>query len=593
MACPEAFTADTQNRSNKEPPQPQWIEGSMSFALRTTTAALLALLASASLGIEHPWWSAMTVWLVTQPFEGLLLERTLARLAGSVVGASVGCALLLGLGGQLWLLLLSLALWLALCAGLGSIFQHSRNYVFVLAGYTASIVVMFGLGEGVFSRTLAEDRILCTFIGIACSALAFPRSLSKVAYDKLCEHHEALLGRCLQHVEHYLHYGRSACSVRPLIADLAEMVNKTQRIGLYTPQINQVYGLLLELLVLTRDDENLRETVPSRHHTSQAPESGPSALSQDAPLSKTVIQSAISQALEELLDVLHRPAARRVRSIFRDVDMSSVIRASFRPVIGLSVAAVIWLSTGWQAGSMMVMTATLFTSLFSNNINGNLALIHVMMGSLLGACFGLFVRQFLLPEASEFWMILLCIFPFLLLGAWLMRHLSTGKMAIDMNMTFLLIAQPASAPTDLMTALNESAAILTGVIIAVVTYWLLMPATPQLSRNMTVRHVVKLANRVSQTSEVIHASRTHGSLRAALVRLLNQCEPTDKIFMAAQNCMVLSREVLLTHSPSFPNIDPLSKDNLSPMQNAAETLRNAGTELLSSLDDKPTDGSFR
>jgi uncharacterized membrane protein YccC len=68
--------------------------------------------------------------------------------------------------------LAALASWLALCAGLGSIFHHFRNYAFVLAGYTAAIVVQSGLGDGSFDPGLALDRVICTIVGIACSTLA-------------------------------------------------------------------------------------------------------------------------------------------------------------------------------------------------------------------------------------------------------------------------------------------------------------------------------------------------------------------------------------------------------------------------------------
>jgi p-hydroxybenzoic acid efflux pump subunit AaeB len=46
----------------------------LEFAIRTTAAALLALACAALLNIHHPWWAAMTVWLVAQPTRGLLLE---------------------------------------------------------------------------------------------------------------------------------------------------------------------------------------------------------------------------------------------------------------------------------------------------------------------------------------------------------------------------------------------------------------------------------------------------------------------------------------------------------------------------------------
>ena len=111
----------------------------------------------------------MTVWVVAQPTRGLLLERSLARLAGTACGALAGALILYGLEDRPLPSIAALTSWLALCAGLGSIFRHFRNYGFVLAGYTAAIVIMFSLGHGTYDAGVALDRVLCTIIGIICS----------------------------------------------------------------------------------------------------------------------------------------------------------------------------------------------------------------------------------------------------------------------------------------------------------------------------------------------------------------------------------------------------------------------------------------
>jgi uncharacterized membrane protein YccC len=131
--------------------------------------------------------------------------------------------------------------------------------------------------------------------------------------------------------------------------------------------------------------------------------------------------------------------ARRVRradvvifgGVPRDFDISSVLRAASRPVIALAIAVAIWWSTAWQAGALMAMTAALFASLFSSHDQGNQMLVHVLIGSVLGALAGIVARLFVLPYAHGLLPTLLCIAPFLLLGAWLMRRPATVKMAID------------------------------------------------------------------------------------------------------------------------------------------------------------------
>jgi hypothetical protein len=45
-------------------------------------------------------------------------------------------------------------------------------------------------------------------------------------------------------------------------------------------------------------------------------------------------------------------------------------------------------------------------------------------------------------------------------------------------MTFLLMAQPAAPPAGAEVVLNEAAAMLAGVLAVVVTFWLILPASP-------------------------------------------------------------------------------------------------------------------
>ena len=91
----------------RRPPEPssarsRWrFDGSWTsaaFAARTTAAAQLSLLAAWSLGLKHTHWAAMTVWLTAQPTRGLLLDKSVLRVVGTLVGAAVGFGLLWGVG---------------------------------------------------------------------------------------------------------------------------------------------------------------------------------------------------------------------------------------------------------------------------------------------------------------------------------------------------------------------------------------------------------------------------------------------------------------------------------------------------------------
>jgi len=520
------------------------------FALRTTTAALCAFAVAWSLGIHHPWWAAMTVWLVAQPTRGLLLERSLARLAGTVSGALVGALILSLLAQDRLAALLAVAAWLALCAGLGSTFRHFRNYGFVLAGYTASIVVLFGLDQGVSDPGLALDRVIGTMIGILGSAVfsfhALPGQGTALAHRRA-----EVVARCVACVEEFLRKGVVGESGVTILTDIAALDCSVdnyaagslsrQREAQYTRRIS---GLLLELIGLTT--------------ASPAPTdfSFPSPKADD-PIEKRLVMliaatrhsslPSFADTLGELRQILANEGAAAQPSRL-DIDPFSLCRAAARPVVALAIAATLWWASGWPSGALMVMTAALFTSLFSNHDQGNHMVIQVLLGTLAGATAGTFARLFLLPHVDGLAATLLCIAPFLLVGAWLMRRPVTSKMAIDITMTFLLTSQPSSPPADVALALNETAAMVVGVMVAVATFWTVLPATPAVHSRLLAQRIVRLSLRLLQSRSGASTQALRQSLRSALARMLDFTKPQSAIFVAAQNCLVAASQAVAARS---------------------------------------------
>ncbi|WJV63836.1 FUSC family protein [Pectobacteriaceae bacterium C52] len=548
------------------------------FALRTTTAALFAFATAWNFGIHHPWWAAMTVWLVAQPTRGLLLERSLARLIGTICGALAG-ALILGLLAENRLdALVAVATWLALCAGLGSIFRHFRNYGFVLAGYTTSIIVLFGIGEGVSDPDLTLDRVICTMIGIICSAVFSFRALPGRSKELACRRTD-VVDRCLAYVEESLRKGamsRSCVTLFSEITALDRCVDEYAAGSLHRQREARrtrcISGLLLELIALST----------TSHKGNLPPEvNGPTQKRLAILIAEAndSDQSAMADTLDELRQFLANEGTSP-EPLRLDIDPSSVWRAASRPVVALAIAAIIWWVSGWGSGAMMVMTAALFTSLFSSHDQGNHMVIQVLLGTLAGAITGALARLFLLPHADGLATTLLCIAPFLLAGAWLMQRPATSKMAIDLTMTFLLISQPSSPPVGAALVLNEAAAIIVGVMIAVATFWAILPATPSVRSMLLARRIVRLTLQLSKKRSTTSAKAMQQNLRSALARLLYFTKPQSTIFLAAQECLAAASQVLATKSENqtLSTSSPNTPTYDSAARQAAATLANALTK---------------
>lgn len=69
------------------------------FAIKTLLGGGLALWLAMRWGLEQPSWALMTAFIVAQPLSGMVVQKGLARLAGTFVG-TVMAVVLLGLFAQ-------------------------------------------------------------------------------------------------------------------------------------------------------------------------------------------------------------------------------------------------------------------------------------------------------------------------------------------------------------------------------------------------------------------------------------------------------------------------------------------------------------
>ena len=490
------------------------------FALWTTGAALVALLASAALGIDHPWWAAMTVWLVAQPTRGLLLERILARMTGTVIGAGAGSAILIVAGGDWYATLALLTLWLALCAAGGSLARHFRTYAFVLSGYSAAIVVLFRLGAVGTGGDVSGDRILCTLIGIVCATVAAFRLPVPAKGASIQDRLDALIGRVLDHVV------AGTGGTDALLADVVALERQADDVAAGSVQeraaarrARRAMGVLVELLALS----------PACGARSPRPVStAGDGIERATYHAAAAGREDIVAALDELRSRMSNPPGGLAwRDRLAAIDWRRVAHAGLRPAIALTIAATLWWVSGWREGAMMAMAAALFASVFSSHKQGNRALGYALVGALIGVSLGAAYHVVVLPGHASAAVVAVLILPVLLAGACLMRHPITAALAIDLNMTFLLTAQPLApeASSSTAAALHMSAAIIAGLSIAVLTYRLILPASMTTSATQLQRRAARLYGALRTAPDIRTARRVKLALRATILRQLDVADP--------------------------------------------------------------------
>ncbi|MBT9384785.1 FUSC family protein [Pseudooceanicola sp. CBS1P-1] len=134
-------------------------------AFRLFVAAFGSLAIAMALGLHNPFWAAMPVWVVSQPFREDLLIRGILRVLGTLAGAAYGVAIL-HLGTSPEVLLPGIALGAGLGVGLAFWIGTVYSYGALLFAMTTAVVLLPVVASDAQPLGLALDRVACTLIGV-------------------------------------------------------------------------------------------------------------------------------------------------------------------------------------------------------------------------------------------------------------------------------------------------------------------------------------------------------------------------------------------------------------------------------------------
>jgi len=119
--------------------QSTWRDGM--FSLKTFIAAMLALFIAFRLNLSQPSWSVTTVYIVSQPFSGMVLAKSLYRMLGTSIGAVMSLVFVALFSNTPELFCLALALWIGLGTFVTIYLRDApQAYVGMLSGYSAAII---------------------------------------------------------------------------------------------------------------------------------------------------------------------------------------------------------------------------------------------------------------------------------------------------------------------------------------------------------------------------------------------------------------------------------------------------------------------
>ncbi|MEI4473658.1 FUSC family protein [Frigidibacter sp. MR17.24] len=504
----------------------------LAYAARVAAGAALALIAGQALGLEHPQWAAMTVWAASQPMRGHAIEKAGYRMAGTLVGAAYGMALMAVSGGALPWLVVGISVWLGLAAAAGNLLRGFASYGAMLAGYTAAMVALLDAAHPDRIWALGADRVATVGLGVAVAlagGLVFARAggiAPSVAAFR------AVAQRVLAHVA----ASGAPRSAAARAADEAALVAELARVeaGLDLAAAGSMgarrgvrhvrAGLVaaLDLMVWARG-----RAVAGPDLAGALAEAGtdPVALRRAGALAPPALADALGRLAAALAGEAPRgrdaSGALPVTALHRD--WAGARAALLRGAGTLLAVGAFWLVSGWPMGGYMMLGAAIMTSIFSTFENPLKVLPKVAMGQALGALGALACRWLVWPLAGGEWGQVLLILPFIALGALIASHRRSAVMGFDYNMVVLLLLQPVFPATmGGWTSLEAGGAVVAAPLIALVAFRLVFPRSAavrvaELRRAALVELQAQAAGRARGTGR--HGARRSRVAHRALVTM--------------------------------------------------------------------------
>lgn len=489
----------------------------LAFALRTAVAAFVALLLAYAIGLEHPHWAAMSAWASSQPLREHLLARGFYRFAGSMVGVLFAVALVLVAQDSLWVLALGLAVWGGFCAFWGNAQRGYMVYGWMLAGYSAAMVVLLHHGPAAGITHLAGDRMLTVVTGVV-AALAIswcfaPRRKAAVLIGQSRATIAKVLQAALAQVQGKPRpQGMDTASLLSQLAQVEELLELypegSYRARQTAQTIHWQQSEAMELVYQMAGHPNaarheqgaaapwLAAVAAVVERLQTAPQSDEAALAQalQHAVQQVQVHSDAHPLLVYMLPLLHalqsglaveqRDLGAAPKSSLQQPlpvlpkhrDWLGARQAGLRTGGTMLLVGLLWAWTGSSTIGFGLLGLSVMLLVFSSFESPSRTMAFVLRGQIIGAALALMCQAVVWPLAQSSTQMVWMVLPFALVGGLLFAHQRTAAGALDTNMAmFILLAPRFPDPLSMGEHTHMALAIVAGPALAWVVYRFVYP----------------------------------------------------------------------------------------------------------------------
>ncbi|WP_263630507.1 FUSC family protein [Geomonas agri] len=538
------------------------------LALRGTLAVLTALVVAEFLGIQNPYWAAMTALIVIQPTRGLLFEKSFYRLVGTVFG-SLAALLLLQYTTSPFLLTSALVVWIAGCVGIGNLFHGLRSYAFLMAGCTCAVIAMSGFMNPSHVSGIAFGRIACIVVGIivttAVTAIFTPRAPREELERRLQE----VISDAMLWLSALIREGRTASVARleqAMLMELADLELLVDTAGAASPgfrkrrrHVKSLMAALLSLLSVGRlaaehldrhndgdgshgqwrelmsqrlvDVASTFASAPGAESCSELAAVASEARAHLPLLGETLgsLVVSVTEVLSGFAAVAEDAAQKPPHQLIRHRDWVEAGRAAFRSGLVIAAVGFTWSVTGWSKGPLMLMALSIMTTIFSNKDHPAHFVGNIFVGAAIGSAAAVFCRIFLLSSVSDPYLTVAIIAPFVLLGLVAIQYPATVLAATDATLFFIFVVQPGVAVNIANVDLAIGAvAMVAGVGTAWLSYTVLVPINPSRRMRSILAAVSRDLVRMAKDGSPQVTARAQERLHHRVIRLVDMAARHDR-----------------------------------------------------------------
>ena len=532
------------------------------FGLRTGIAACLSLMIAWALGLEHPQWSAMTVWAVSQPTRGLLLEKAAYRALGTLLGTVVGMILVVTAGDHIFTLAIGLTLWVGLCVYTGNLLHGLIAYGAILAGYSASMVALLTRTPDAL-LPLGIDRLLTVFVGVLTALLIGWLFTYKRAEQTLVNQLRRQTAENLKLLAQAYRTGsHKALNSHDRLSKLAHLEAQLIDHGSGSPAahqsaktirrvLNAQLGLFAQIetkgVIKSNTISEYLHTLSSsliKNNANEITTSFKQAMSAfEHPAVLPYFKEFVDASLQRMQFRETGKAAQSASplSILLHRDWRGARQAAIRTIAVMALISIAWAYTGWFQVAYLLLGASVMLTLFSTAENPAKTMFYVFLGQSAGAALALFMQAVIWPQMDSMFAMIVTLMPVMLLVGLPLSHNKTANGTMDFTLVFLLLMQPVlHYQFDSLAAFSIALAVIAAPLLSLVSYRLVFP-TNLLSRQQQL--MTALENDLSQLSNRQTSSQQLQRYKARLYhRLFKLYQMADKL---GTNAQITSAQYLL------------------------------------------------